>query len=106
MLKNPTRPFFLQRSVFVFTIPAQNANFPPRNRPSAELRDIISIISMFGSTNKCEQLFSLMKKSPARSRLTDAHLGSVFKLISADKITPQIDNIFKQKRCQISGMKL
>ncbi|KAL0830180.1 hypothetical protein ABMA28_003637 [Loxostege sticticalis] len=66
------------------------------------------IISMFGSTYKCEQLFSLMQgnKSPARSRLTDAHLGSVLKLISADKVTPQIDNLIKQKRCQISGKKL
>ncbi|UYV85098.1 hypothetical protein LAZ67_X004559 [Cordylochernes scorpioides] len=35
------------------------------------------IISMFGSTYRCEQLFSLMKgnKSPIRSRITDVHLG-------------------------------
>lgn len=63
------------------------------------------ILSMFGSTYKCEQLFSLMKgnKSPARSRLTDAHLDAVLKVISADKFTPQIDNLIKDKRCQISG---
>ncbi|UYV61332.1 hypothetical protein LAZ67_1004422 [Cordylochernes scorpioides] len=35
------------------------------------------IMSMFGSTYRCEQLFSLMKgnKSPIRSRITDVHLG-------------------------------
>ncbi|UYV61567.1 GTF2IRD2B [Cordylochernes scorpioides] len=34
-------------------------------------------MSMFGSTYRCEQLFSLMKgnKSPIRSRITDVHLG-------------------------------
>ena len=37
------------------------------------------IFSMFGSTYRCEQLFSLMNgnKSPIRSRITDSHLGSV-----------------------------
>ncbi|UYV74131.1 GTF2IRD2 [Cordylochernes scorpioides] len=36
------------------------------------------IMSMFGSTYRCEQLFSLMKgnKSPIRSRITDVHLGT------------------------------
>ncbi|UYV68357.1 hypothetical protein LAZ67_5004044 [Cordylochernes scorpioides] len=35
------------------------------------------IMSMFGSTYRCEQLFSLMKrnKSPIRPRITDVHLG-------------------------------
>ncbi|UYV66580.1 GTF2IRD2 [Cordylochernes scorpioides] len=35
------------------------------------------IMPMFGSTYRCEQLFSLMKgnKSPIRSRITDVHLG-------------------------------
>ncbi|UYV78823.1 CNOT6L [Cordylochernes scorpioides] len=35
------------------------------------------IMSMFGSTYRCEQLFSLMKgnKSPIRSRISDVHLG-------------------------------
>ncbi|UYV69004.1 GTF2IRD2 [Cordylochernes scorpioides] len=37
------------------------------------------IMSMFGSTYRCEQLFSLMKgnKSPIRSRITDVHLGQL-----------------------------
>lgn len=62
-------------------------------------------LAMFGSTYKCEQLFSLMKgnKSPGRSRLTDAHLNTILKVISADNFTLQIDNLIKEKRCQISG---
>ncbi|UYV67452.1 hypothetical protein LAZ67_5000654 [Cordylochernes scorpioides] len=49
------------------------------------------IMSMFGSTYRCEQLFSLMKgnKSPIRSRITDVHLGSVLKLITANKNSPE-----------------
>ncbi|UYV65724.1 GTF2IRD2 [Cordylochernes scorpioides] len=50
------------------------------------------IMSMFGSTYRCEQLFSLMKgnKSPIKSRITDVHLGSVLKLITAIKISPEV----------------
>ncbi|UYV60914.1 hypothetical protein LAZ67_1002785 [Cordylochernes scorpioides] len=50
------------------------------------------IMSMFGSTYRCEQLFSLMKgnKTPIRSRITDVHLGSVLKLITANKISPEV----------------
>ena len=53
------------------------------------------ILSMFGSTYRCEQLFSLMKgnKCPARSRLSDSHLGAVLKVITANKISPEIDKI-------------
>ncbi|UYV78059.1 GTF2IRD2B [Cordylochernes scorpioides] len=49
-------------------------------------------MSMFGSTYRCEQLFSLMKgnKSPIRSRITDVQLGSVLKLITANKISPEV----------------
>lgn len=59
---------------------------------------------MFKSIYKYEQLFSLMKEntSPTRSRLTNAHLNTVLKVITADKFTPQIDNLTKDKRCQIS----
>ncbi|UYV78105.1 hypothetical protein LAZ67_16000132 [Cordylochernes scorpioides] len=53
------------------------------------------IMSMFGSTYRCELLFSLMKgnKSPIRSRITDVHLGSVLKLITANKISPEFDPV-------------
>ena len=65
------------------------------------------ILSMFGSTYRCEQLFSLMKgnKSPIRSRITDSHLGSVLKLITANKIFPEVEKMVKEKRCQKSGNK-
>ncbi|UYV75065.1 GTF2IRD2 [Cordylochernes scorpioides] len=65
------------------------------------------IMSMFGSTYRCEQLFSLMKgnKSPIRSRITDVHLGSVLKLITANKISPEVGKVVAEKRCQISGRK-
>ncbi|UYV64210.1 GTF2IRD2 [Cordylochernes scorpioides] len=40
------------------------------------------IMSMFGSTYRCEQLFSLMKgnKSPIKSRITDVHLESLSRI--------------------------
>lgn len=65
------------------------------------------IISMFGSTYRCEQLFTIMKgnKSPIRSRITDIHLGSVLKVITADKIVPEVGKIVAGKRCQVSGRK-
>ncbi|UYV66294.1 GTF2IRD2 [Cordylochernes scorpioides] len=48
------------------------------------------IMSMFGSTYRCEQLFSLMKgnKSPIRSRITDVHLGSRAKFFSLAEGSP------------------
>jgi len=62
---------------------------------------------MFGSTYRCEQLFSLMNgnKSSIRSRITDRHLGSVLKLISANKIAPEVEKMVAEKRCQESGEK-
>ncbi|UYV76789.1 hypothetical protein LAZ67_14002019 [Cordylochernes scorpioides] len=65
------------------------------------------IMSMFGSTYRCEQSFSLMKgnKSLIRSRMTDVHLGSVLKLITANKISPEVGKMVAEKRCQISGRK-
>ncbi|UYV68435.1 SNAPC4 [Cordylochernes scorpioides] len=62
-------------------------NDPETKRQSAEWRArfentrklAYEIMSMFGSTYRCEQLFSLMKgnKSPIRSRITDVHLGEL-----------------------------
>ncbi|XP_045442552.1 general transcription factor II-I repeat domain-containing protein 2-like [Pipistrellus kuhlii] len=65
------------------------------------------IISMFGSTYLCEQLFTVMKgnKSPVRSRISDVHLGSVLKVITANKISPEVGKIVAEKRCQVSGRK-
>lgn len=62
------------------------------------------IISMFSSTYQCEQIFSLMNsnKSPIRSRLTDTHLNAVLKVASSNKISPDIEKLVAEKRCQIS----
>lgn len=62
---------------------------------------------MFGSTYQCEQLFSVMKgnKTSARNSINDAHLGSVLKVITANKISPEIGKIVAEKRCQVSKRK-
>ena len=44
-------------------------------------------------------------KSSIRSRITDRHLGSVLKLISANKIAPEVEKMVAEKRCQESGEK-
>ena len=60
----------------------------------------------FGSTYVCEQSFSLMKltKSKHRSRLTDGHLDCALRL-AISPIVPNLDELVKGKRCQISGQK-
>jgi hypothetical protein len=65
------------------------------------------IKSMFSSTYLCEQLFSLMNsnKSSVRSRLTDIHLNSVLKVASSNNISPEIEKLVEEKRCQISSKK-
>ncbi len=62
-------------------------------------------LSMFGSTYLCEQLFSLMQsnKTATRSRITDEHLSSVMKVVSAKGVKPDWDGIVARKRWQISG---
>lgn len=63
------------------------------------------IMSMFGSTYVCEQLFSLMNlnKSGLRSRLTNEHLNSTLKVAIAQSLAPNIDELVQTKRCQVSG---
>ena len=67
----------------------------------------LEIISMFGSTYLCEQLFSVMNinKSNIRSCINNAHLGAILKVVSANKISPEIEKLVAQKRNQISGRK-
>ncbi|UYV63692.1 hypothetical protein LAZ67_2005323 [Cordylochernes scorpioides] len=58
------------------------------------------IMSMFGSTYRCEQLFSLMKgkKSPIRSRITDVHLGYQPSLHSGEaRVSTKIDFCYDYK---------
>lgn len=65
----------------------------------------VRIFSMFGSTYVCEQFFSSMKinKSVLRSRLTDEHLQASLRLVSANKLKPNIDDLVDAKRCQMSS---
>ena len=65
------------------------------------------IIAMFGSTYLCEQFFSSMKvnKTVLRSRLTDEHLQSTLRLVSADKLKLNIKVLVDEKRCQLSSQK-
>ena len=63
------------------------------------------ILSMFGTTYLCEQLFSIMslKKNKIRSRLTNQHLNNILKVVSTQNLTPDVEEIIKNKRSQISG---
>ncbi|XP_066977883.1 general transcription factor II-I repeat domain-containing protein 2B-like [Macrobrachium rosenbergii] len=62
------------------------------------------IMSMYGSTFACEQLFSVMNinKSRLRSKLSDEHLNSILK-IATKSFTPNFDALVKKKRSQVSG---
>lgn len=78
--------------------------FLPATMPQLRIK-IARVLSMFGSTYLCEQLFSLMKinKSKHRSRLTNEHLQSTLRIASAQDISPDIDELTLCKRCQVSG---
>ena len=66
-------------------------------------KNALFMLSMFGSTYLCEQLFSRMKhvKSRIRTRITDAHLEGCLQIAITD-IKPDIDKLVQQKMCQIS----
>lgn len=62
---------------------------------------------MFGSTYQREQLFSVINgnRSPVRNCVNNPHVGSILKVVSANKISPEIGKIVSEKRCQVSGRK-
>ncbi|CAN7950549.1 unnamed protein product [Ixodes hexagonus] len=66
------------------------------------------IIAMFGSTYLCEHLFSLLKlnKSTLRSRITDEHLRSTMRIVSAQELKADISSLVAAKRCQVSSQRL
>lgn len=68
--------------------------------------EVAQLLSMFGSTYLCEQLFSSMKmtKTSHRRRLTDEHLCSIMKVSSAQTLSPDFDELASKKRCQVSGL--
>ena len=84
---------------------AQFPRFIPDTMPQLRTQ-AAQILSMFGSTYLCEQLFSLMmiNKTSHRSHLTDEHLHSVLEISSAQSLTPDIDGLASRKRCQVSGL--
>jgi hypothetical protein len=83
-------------------------SYLPKDKYPQIIQFACQICAMFGSTYLCEQLFSLMKrnKTPERSRLTDDHLSSIMKIVSAQDLKPDINKICAGKRCQVSGKNL
>lgn len=65
------------------------------------------IMCLFGSTYLCEKLFSTMNfnKSKFRSRLTDKHLRAILRVSVASSLKPNVAQLCKRKRCQVSGSK-
>ena len=63
------------------------------------------VLSMFGTTYLCEQVFSVMNlnKAKHRSRLTNTHLNDIGKFCCYSGLTPDIDAPVKAKRCKVSG---
>ncbi|VVC42655.1 Hypothetical protein CINCED_3A023023 [Cinara cedri] len=61
-----------------------------------------NILSMFGSSYVCEQLFSLMKlnKSKGRNQISNVKLQSVLHLTSRNSCA-NIDSLVQKKRCQV-----
>ncbi|XP_072900750.1 general transcription factor II-I repeat domain-containing protein 2-like [Hemitrygon akajei] len=84
---------------------AQFLRFIPDTMPQLRTQ-AAQMLSMFGSTYLCEQLFSLMKinKTSHRSRLSDEHLHSILRIFSAQSLTPNIDELASKMRCQVSGL--
>jgi hypothetical protein len=65
----------------------------------------LRVISMFGSTYLCEQLFSSLKfnKSKQRSTISDQHLNDCMKINSAKSLSPNIDKIVSEMQCHVSN---
>ena len=64
------------------------------------------MMSLFGNTYVCEELFSTMKliKNDHRSRLSDARLESCVR-VATSSIPADIDQLVSKKQCQISHKK-
>jgi len=63
----------------------------------------LSYACLFGTTYRCEQLFSFMKiiKNKLRSRLSDSNLKNCL-LLSVTNLTPNITGLMKEKQRQKS----
>ncbi|KAJ4924790.1 hypothetical protein JOQ06_003740, partial [Pogonophryne albipinna] len=71
---------------------------PPAFMPQPRLH-AARVLSMFGSTYLCEQMFSIMNlnKNKHRSRITDGNLHAVLRIATAH-LKPDIDTLATEKR--------
>ncbi|KAI5105880.1 SH2 domain-containing adapter protein E [Silurus meridionalis] len=81
-------------------------HLPPGLMPQLRLH-AARVLSMFGSTYLCQQMFSIMNlnKTKHRSRITDDNLHDVLRIASAQDPKPDIDTLAMEKRCKTSGQK-
>lgn len=72
-------------------------NLPKHNFPNL-IKHAQKMMSMFGSSYLCEQVFSTMKlrKNKLRNKLTDEHLECVLR-ISSSNIEPNFDDIINEQ---------
>ncbi|KAI5105877.1 general transcription factor II-I repeat domain-containing protein 2-like [Silurus meridionalis] len=79
-------------------------HLPPGLMPQLRLH-AARVLSMFGSTYLCQQMFSIMNlnKTKHRLRITDDNLHAVLWIASAQDPKPDIDILAMEKRCQTSA---
>ena len=65
------------------------------------------VVTMFGSTYLCEQLFSSLKfhKLENRISLTNEHLNDCMKITFANSFKPNIEKIVSEMQCHVSTNK-
>lgn len=65
------------------------------------------ILCMFGTRYLFEHAFSVMNinKLKVHNRLTHGHLNDVMKIANAQKLSPDVDKLVKDKRCLTSTSK-
>jgi hypothetical protein len=82
----------------------KNVIVPSGQFPSL-IDNALQVVSMFGSTYRCEQLFSKMKfsKSQLRSQLTDNHLNDIL-FLSSSVLKPDLDSLCSDRRHIVSNV--